>query len=57
MLVSFSPLLLESSHVLTKLFPTVISDEKKAVSIEWARKWNEELMKEYGDEDREEENF
>lgn len=57
MLVSFSPLLPDASHVLTKHLPTVISDEKKAVSIEWARKWNEELMKEYGDEDREEENF
>lgn len=57
MLVSFSPLLLESAHVLTRHLPTVISDDKKAVSIEWARKWNNELRKEYGDEDREEDNF
>lgn len=34
----------------------MISDDKKAVSIEWARKWNSELLKEYGNEDRAEEN-
>lgn len=46
-----------SSHVLTRHLPTVISDEKKAVTIEWARKWNKDLMKEYDDEDRDDENF
>lgn len=53
-----SPLLLVCSHnrILTRLLPTVISDDKKAVSIEWARKWNSELLKEYGNEDRAEEN-
>lgn len=35
----------------------MISDDKKAATIEWARKWNDELMKEYGEEGREEANF
>lgn len=51
-----SPLLLDSSSILTKHVPTVISDDKKTVSIEWARNWNNELMKEYGNEDLEEQN-
>lgn len=52
-----SPLLLDSSNILTQRLPTVISDDKKTVSIEWARNWNNELMKEYGNEDLEEQNF
>lgn len=52
-----SPLLLDSFGVLTKHLPTVISDDRKTVSIEWARNWNNVLMKEYGNEDREEDNF
>lgn len=51
-----SPLLLDSSSILTKHVLTVISDDKKTVSIEWARNWNNELMKEYGKEDLEEQN-
>lgn len=35
----------------------MISDDKKTVSIEWARNWNIELMSEYGNEDRQNENF
>lgn len=39
------------------LLSTVISDAKKTVSIEWARNWNSDLMREYGNEDRGNENF
>lgn len=52
-----SPLLLDFSSILTQCLSTVISDDRKTVSIEWARNWNNELMKEYGNEDREEDNF
>lgn len=52
-----SPLLLDSFRVLTKHLSTVISDDRKTVSIEWARNWNNELMKEYGNEELEEDNF
>lgn len=34
--------------MLTKHPQTVISDEKKAVSIQWAQNWNDELINEYG---------
>lgn len=34
--------------MLTRHLSSVVSDEKKAVSIEWARKWNEDLIEEYG---------
>ncbi|KAL2285607.1 hypothetical protein FJTKL_07636 [Diaporthe vaccinii] len=47
----------DDDDMVRKYGTQVISDDKKVVSIEWARKWNNELMKEYGDEDREEENF
>ncbi|KAG6357647.1 hypothetical protein INS49_013524 [Diaporthe citri] len=47
----------DDDDMVRKYCTQVISDEKKAVSIEWARKWNNDLMKEYGDEDRENENF
>jgi len=37
--------------MLTRHLPSVISDNKKTVSIEWARKWNEDLINEYGEPD------
>lgn len=42
---------------LTRHLHTVISDDKKAATIEWARKWNNDLVKEYGEDGREEANF